>query len=263
MASDVLSLFGGQTPQQLRGAALDSMMVSPAQMGSQSLLQQVVSMGQNAGTMLGMGAGQLLGGKVAGEVEAAYLDDAIQMANRMGGTPSEKMRAVANSLADKPGMGRQYMMALQEADRLEASDLALKEAKFKEKNRTRTIDVTIDATDSLGQPIKKPAKLTQEQIGTDANGKAIWRTVSLVPVEEEGTSGKGDNNKPQTDKEKALAALRKQQQAKVGMGKDSKDPMGQSEAETNRLLAKPKPPKRQTRPTPGGGGGLIVPEEFR
>ena len=251
MASDVLSLFGGQTPQQLRGAALDSMMVSPAQMGSQSLLQQVVSMGQNAGTMLGMGAGQLLGGKVAGEVEAAYLDDAIQMANRMGGTPSEKMRAVANSLADKPGMGRQYMMALQEADRLEASDLALKEAKFKEKNRTRTIDVTIDATDSLGQPIKKPAKLTQEQIGTDANGKAIWRTVSLVPTEEEPAGGKGANSK----EDGAKAELRKRMQA-IGMGEN------QSELESRRLLQVPPPPPKN-KITPGGGGGLTIPEEFR
>lgn len=256
MASEVLSLFGGQTPQQLRGAALDSMMVSPTQMGSQGLLQQVVSMGQNAGTMLGMGAGQLLGGKVAGEVEAAYLDDAIKSASEMkDATPSQKMEAVATSLADKPGMGRQYMMAMQEARRLKAEEMQMAEAEFKTKNRTRDVYVPVIKTDSNGLPYETTERVTQEWVG----GK--W--VTIGKLSQSPTQTTGGDNKPQTDKEKALAALRKQQQAKVGMGKDSKDPMGQSEAETNRLLAKPKPYKRQTTPTPGGSSGLIVPEEFR
>jgi len=97
-------------------------------MGSQGLLQQVVSMGQNAGTMLGMGAGSLLGGKVAGEVEAAYLDDAIKAGSAVKGTPVEKMQAVADSLADKPGMGKQFMMAQREVRRLQAEDLQMQKA---------------------------------------------------------------------------------------------------------------------------------------
>lgn len=137
MASEILGLFGGKNPQQLRGDVLDSLLVSPAQMGSQSLLQQVVSMGRNAGSMIGMGAGQLLGGKVAGEVEAAYLDDAIKAASAVKGTPAEKMQAVAEYLADKPGMGAQYMKAMEEANRLKAQGLQLEEAQFKAQNRTR------------------------------------------------------------------------------------------------------------------------------
>jgi hypothetical protein len=61
MASEILGLFGGQNPQQLRNAALDSMLISPAQMGSQGLLQQVVSMGRNAGTIAGYGRWSLTG----------------------------------------------------------------------------------------------------------------------------------------------------------------------------------------------------------
>ena len=38
MASEILGLFGGKSSQQLRGDALDGLLVSPAQMGSQSLL---------------------------------------------------------------------------------------------------------------------------------------------------------------------------------------------------------------------------------
>lgn len=164
MASEILGLFSGQTPQQLRNAYLDSMMVSPAQMGSQSLLQQVVSMGQNAGSMLGSGVGQLLGGKVAGEVEASYLDEAIKAGNAVKGTPAEKMQAVADALADKPGMGRQYMMAQQEARRLKAEDLQMQKAQqdlrpeFKNiKTRVNTMEM---GADGKMYPVVKSVELT-------------------------------------------------------------------------------------------------------
>tara|TARA_B110000503_G_scaffold75745_1_gene116948 strand:+ start:11598 stop:12353 length:756 start_codon:yes stop_codon:yes gene_type:complete len=128
MASEILGLFGGKNSQQLRNDALDSMMISPAQMGSQGLLQQVVSMGQNAGTMLGEGAGRLMGGKVAGEVEASYIDQAIQAASATQGTPAQKMKAVADFLADKPGMGAQYLKAMEESRNLEFKDLQTQKA---------------------------------------------------------------------------------------------------------------------------------------
>ena len=246
MASEVLSLFGGQTPQQLRGAALDSMMISPTQMGSQGLLQQVVSMGQNAGTMLGMGAGQLLGGKVAGEVEAAYLDDAIKSASGMkDATPSQKMEAVATSLADKPGMGRQYMMALQEARRLKAEEMQMAEAEFKTKNRTRDVYVPVIKTDSNGLPYETTERVTQEWV----DGK--WVTIGKLSQSPTQTTGKGDNSK----EDGAKAELRKRMQA-IGMGEN------QSELESRRLLQVPPPPPKN-KITPGGGGGLIIPEEFR
>jgi len=149
MASEILGLFGGQNPQQLRNAALDSMLVSPAQMGSQGLLQQVVSMGQNAGTIAGMGAGRLMGGKVAGEVEASYLEQAIQ-AGQAGKTPTEKMELVASFLEDKPGMGAQYMKALSEARRLKAEDFTMEDAQFKRDNRTRDMKETRMVPDGLG-----------------------------------------------------------------------------------------------------------------
>jgi hypothetical protein len=149
MASEILGLFGGQNPQQLRNAALDSMLVSPAQMSSQGLLQQVVSMGRNAGTVAGMGAGRLMGGKVAGEVEASYLEQAIQ-AGQAGKTPTEKMELVASFLEDKPGMGAQYMKALSEARRLKAEDFTMEDAKFKRDNRTRDMKETRMVPDGLG-----------------------------------------------------------------------------------------------------------------
>ena len=127
MASEILGLFSGQSPQQLRNAYLDSMMVSPAQMGSQGLLQQVVSMGRNAGAVLGTGAGQLLGGKVAGEVEAGYMDQAIKEASADKTlSPTQRMEKVAEFLADKPGMGALYLKAVQEARKMKEQDLTFK-----------------------------------------------------------------------------------------------------------------------------------------
>jgi len=119
MASEILGLFGGQSPQQLRNAFLDSTMVSPQQMAQQGLLQQVVSMGQNAGSMMGAGAGRLFGGKVAGEVEASYLEDSLAQVEKMDfKNDAEKMAALGDLLAQKPGMGRQAMLARQEANKL-------------------------------------------------------------------------------------------------------------------------------------------------
>lgn len=120
-------LFDFQTPQQLRNDYLDSMLISPAQMGNQSLLQQVVSMGQNAGSIAGAGLGGLMGGKVAGEVEAGYIDQAIKEASADKTlTPSQRMEKVAEFLADKPGMGAQYLKATQEARKMKEQDLTYK-----------------------------------------------------------------------------------------------------------------------------------------
>lgn len=128
MASEILGLFGGKNPQQLQQDYLSGLMVSPAQMGSQGLLQQLISTGANAGAMMGYGGGRLLGGKVAGEVEASYIDEAVKIGNAVKGTPAEKMKAVADALAEKPGMGKQYLMALNESRRLEAEDLQMQKA---------------------------------------------------------------------------------------------------------------------------------------
>ena len=165
MASEILGLFGGKSPQQLRNEYLDSMLISPAQMGSQSLLQQVVSMGQNAGSMIGAGVGGLMGGKVAGEVEAAYLDDAIKSASAMkDATPTQKMEAVAAALADKPGMGRQYMMAMQEVNRLKAQDLQMQKAQQDLRPEFKNIKVPVDTmemgADGKMYPVRKSIELT-------------------------------------------------------------------------------------------------------
>ena len=225
MASEILGLFGTQSPRQLRNAALDSMMISPTQMGSQGLLQQVVSMGQNAGTVLGMGAGRLLGGKVAGEVEAAYVDEAIKAGNAVKGTPAQKMKAVADALADKPGMGKQYLMALNEARKLEAEDMTMAEAKFNAENRTKDFYVKVTKVDSNGQPYET----TEKQTFRWSKETNSWEPFegSVKPSSAGGTGGAdGGGDK---EREAKLAALAKKRAA-IGEGDN------QSPAESQRLL---------------------------
>ena len=213
MASEILGLFGGKSSQQLRGDALDSLLVSPAQMGSQSLLQQVVSMGQNAGSMIGMGAGQLLGGKVAGEVEAAYIDEAIKNASKVSGTPAQKMKAVADFLADKPGMGSQYMKAMEEARKLELTDLQTQKARQDLQPEFKNVKVPVDTlemgADGKMYPVRKSIELTYKW---DKEKNAY------VPFQgdAQGTpKPSGDTSGPPSMAEQAKAQLAKEAAAKA------------------------------------------------
>jgi hypothetical protein len=116
--SEILGLFGGQSPLQLRNNYRDSFMVSPNQMGNQNLLQQVVSMGGNAGAGVGSALGGMLGGKVAGEAEASQIEDTLRQVNQMN-LPSTyaKMQAMSGLFAEK-GLSKQSMIAGAEAERL-------------------------------------------------------------------------------------------------------------------------------------------------
>ena len=106
-------------PQQLQQDYLSGLMVSPAQMGQQGLLQQLTSVGANAGAMMGYGGGRLLGGKVSGEVEAGLVNKALKDVNEMGiKDPAQKMAKLGEILSANPATAKQGMIALQEANKL-------------------------------------------------------------------------------------------------------------------------------------------------
>jgi hypothetical protein len=206
MASEILGLFGGKNPQQLQQDYLSNLSVSPGSVGNQGLLQQLISTGANAGTMMGYGAGRLLGGKVAGEVEASYLNEAIQ-AGQAGKTPAEKMKLVAAALEDKPGMGRQYMLALQEARKLEAEDFTMGQAK--ENARTKVIENPVTITDPItGKPNVVNTRRTVFDNGKrDTQGRVIWE-------ERDGSAGTPTQPPPP-----AAGASSAQDQAKAALAK--------------------------------------------
>ena len=244
MASEILGLFGGKNPQQLQQDYLSGLMVSPAQMGSQGLLQQLISTGANAGAMMGYGGGRLLGGKVAGEVEAAYIDEAVKIGNAVKGTPAQKMKAVADALAEKPGMGKQYLMALNEARRLEAEDLTLEDARFKAANRTRERKETRMVKNEEGVLEPRQFYWTEDYI----DGKWVKATMpsETPPPSAGGGDGAGGGDTELAKKREALARMRAQQ---VGEGPN------QNQAESERLLGK-KPPAPRVPEAPFSGSGI-------
>jgi hypothetical protein len=172
MADGMQGLFDYQSPQKLRNAYLDSMMISPTQMGSQGLLQQVVSMGQNAGSMIGAGVGGLLGGKVAGETESQYLDEAIKAGGAVKGTPTEKMKAVADYLADKPGMGAQYLKAVKEVRKMETEDLAMKRGE---------VGLATDVFNLDRAKVLAPIEAERAQLGVEIDKETLDKAKKINP----------------------------------------------------------------------------------
>jgi len=111
MASDVMSLFNMPTQEQLGRSYLEGMMMSPAQMGNQGLLQQVVSLGGNAGAGLGYGVGRLMGGMTADQVRAKGIEDAMQAVQGMGLTSDAEMYgALSQELASR-GLTQDALLA--------------------------------------------------------------------------------------------------------------------------------------------------------
>lgn len=167
-------LFDFQTPQQLRNDYLDSMLISPAQMGNQSLLQQVVSMGQNAGSIAGAGIGGLMGGKVAGEVEAGYIDQAIKEASADKTlSPSQRMEKVAEFLADKPGMGAQYLKAVQEAQKMKEQDLSY---------RRGTVGLESDQFALERAKVLAPLEEKRAKLGITIDEEALAQSKKINPM---------------------------------------------------------------------------------
>jgi len=115
MASDVMTLFNMPSQQELGQRYLDSQMVSPAQMGNQGLLQQVVSMGANAGAGIGYGAGRLFGGGTPEQVRAKGIEEAMRTVQGMGFTSDAEMYAALSKELGARGLTQDAFMANKEA----------------------------------------------------------------------------------------------------------------------------------------------------
>jgi hypothetical protein len=127
MASDILSLFSG--PQKVRDDYYASQRITPQQMASQGLNQQIISLGNNAGAGVGQALGTLFGVEVPGEAQAKVLDQAMQeSAGNTEMTQSERLSRMAEILAQQPGMGAQAMEALKAARAAQLQELQMKKS---------------------------------------------------------------------------------------------------------------------------------------
>lgn len=130
MASDVMTLFNMPTQQELGQRYLDSQMVSPAQMGQQGLLQQVVSMGANAGAGIGYGAGRLFGGGTPEQVRAKGIEEAMQAVQGMGLTSDADMYSALSKQLAARGLTQDAFMANKEARTAMRDEQVMKKGSF-------------------------------------------------------------------------------------------------------------------------------------
>jgi hypothetical protein len=130
MASDVMTLFNMPTQQELGQRYMDSQMVSPAQMGNQGLLQQVVSMGANAGAGLGYGAGRLFGGGTPEQVRAKGIEEAMQAVQSMGLTSDAEMYSALSKQLAARGLTQDAFMANKEARTAMRDEQVMKKGGF-------------------------------------------------------------------------------------------------------------------------------------
>ena len=204
MASEILSLFG-KTPAQIRQEQFNSMMVSPAQMGSQGLLQQVASMGGNAGVAVGNLAGRMMGGMAPGEREAMVMQDVMQQVGQDPNmTQAERLRKMAEIVSQQPGMGDQALKLQAAANQMETQQMTLDEAKFKQANRYADRKETrmVPNPNGLGGFVPKQFYWTEKY--NEETGE--WERLT-APSDTPPPAGGGDGNL--SAQEQAKAALNK------------------------------------------------------
>ena len=130
MASDVLTLFNMPSSQEVARNYLESQLVSPAQMGNQGLLQQVASLGGNAGTLVGYGAGRMLGGMAPQEARARGIEEAMMKVQSMGLTSDAEMYSALSKELSARGLTQDAFAANKEARNAMRDELAIKKGGF-------------------------------------------------------------------------------------------------------------------------------------
>jgi hypothetical protein len=206
--SEMIGLFGGATPQQLRNNYRDSNMITPAQMSSQGLLQQVVSMGGNAGASLGNALGGLLGGKAPGEAKAEFINDAFKKVQQTGGDPAMQMMELSKQL-QAAGYGAEAMQALDKANQLKNTGIAQRTAESQAQVAEGTVQTEI-AT-SIANLDFKTASAAQIRASTESTLQATARNKTLLPYELETEQANLDKMAQDLSERKDLAPLEVQE----------------------------------------------------
>lgn len=100
MATQGLFNLLGPTPEEVRAQYEAGLSLTPAQMGQQSLLQQVASTIAGGGAGLGYGLGRMMGGAAPGETEAVAQQEVLRQAQQSGLSGSALYKRLAQTTAD-------------------------------------------------------------------------------------------------------------------------------------------------------------------
>lgn len=180
-------LFGFKSPTELQNQYYSGLMVSPAQIGQQGLLQQLVSTAANAGAMMGYGGGRLLGGKVAGEADAEVIQQALAD-TRAETDPTKRLRSMADILTTK-GMDDAAFKLSAQADKFEEASLSKqeREARMAETKRKADKDAAeetkrVKLVDSRKKSLReKFPNMNEADVESIASDEATFRTYIKPP----------------------------------------------------------------------------------
>lgn len=214
-----MGLFGMPSVEEARQQYEQGLMLTPAQMGSQGLLQQVVSTIGQGGALAGYGLGRMMGGRAAQEAEAMSMEEAMREVTAMGITdPAKKMTALADAL-QKRGLSRAAMQALEKGRAYSLEDIQRRAAEGRLKQLTPIYGPTVVRTDEMGKSISmKPIigyidgegkRYSVEQAKSMFPGQVVDET---VPPPKEGA--------PKTPQELAAAERARREAAAKDKGKE-------------------------------------------
>lgn len=191
MATDVLSLFNMPTQEQLGRSYLEGMLTSPAQMGSQGLLQQVVSLGGNAGAGLGYGIGRLMGGMTADEVRAKSIDDAMRTVQSMGLTSDAEMYGALSQELARRGLTQDALLARNTALKASQTEQGMKT----EAERSRIAGEQLRIAQAQEQRAVEEAPLKIEKLKLDITKSQE----DLKTTEEQLAEALKEGNRPKAE----------------------------------------------------------------
>lgn len=125
MANDYSSMFGFQTPEQMRSDAMSSLITPRSSMAGQGLLQQGVSMMSNAGANIGMGAAEAMGRQLPAQVKQDKIKQILQQVSNIA-SPLGQAQA-AYQLFQGEGMVEEAQKAMGTIRQLQEENLSYDE----------------------------------------------------------------------------------------------------------------------------------------
>lgn len=125
MANDYSSMFGFQTPEQIRSDALSSLITPRSSMAGQGLLQQGVSMMSNAGANIGMSVAEAMGRQLPAQVKQDKIKQILQQVSNIA-SPLGQAQA-AYQLFQSEGMVEEAQKAMGTIRKLQEENLSYDE----------------------------------------------------------------------------------------------------------------------------------------
>ena len=120
MANDYSSMFGFQTPEQMRSDAMSSLITPRSSMAGQGLLQQGVTMMGNAGAGIGMSAAEAMGRQLPAQIKQDKIKQVLQQVSNIA-SPLGQAQA-AYQLFQGQGMVEEAQKTMSTIQQLQAQE---------------------------------------------------------------------------------------------------------------------------------------------